>query len=514
MRRISIAIALTLSTFLFISVSPAQQGATGSQQTKTAASKSPATASTNGGPDTVINCASAATGRVALFTQSVPPNIILCNSGFYEGTSGTGPIGVLNPSPVASLDVAGDINTSLYYQIGESTVLTIGSAADNDTFVGVGAGANNQMGAGINNTFSGTQAGNANTSGTGNTFTGFRAGYSNTMGSYNTFTGRSAGSGNTTGGYNTFTGFEAGHNNTASYSVVVGYQAGYNDTFGANTFTGYQAGYNNIDGGVNVFSGILAGYYNTSGAQNTFIGASAGGSNSVGSANTIVGYQAGQLSGSGGGNIMLGATTGNQSTGGNNNIYIGSPGPGGSESSVIRIGGDTGYGLQTEAFIIGIYGSTSSGGIPVYINSNGRLGTATSSLRFKERVRDMGESTDALMKLRPVTYLYKPEYADGERTLQYGLIAEEVAQVYPELVAYDNEGQPYAVRYQYLSTMLLNEVQRQFRRSEVQSKVIETQQREIESLKQQLQLQNATLQERVSRLEKLVGNEFQIVAQK
>jgi hypothetical protein len=95
---------------------------------------------------------------------------------------------------------------------------------------------------------------------------------------------------------------------------------------------------------------------------------------------------------------------------------------------------------QTKTYISGIYGSTSSSGIPVYINSNGQLGTQTSSVRFKEQVRDMGDSTSALMKLRPVTFLYKPEYADGERTLQYGLIAEEVAKVYPELVAYDISG--------------------------------------------------------------------------
>ena len=113
----------------------------------------------------------------------------------------------------------------------------------------------------------------------------------------------------------------------------------------------------------------------------------------------------------------------------------------------------------------------------------------------------MGDSTNALMKLRPVTFLYKPEYDKGERTLQYGLIAEEVAKVYPELVAYDNDGQPYSVRYQYITTMLLNEVQKQYRRAEAQAEVIKAQQQEIEDLKQQLHMQNATLQERLSRLE-------------
>ena len=111
------------------------------------------------------------------------------------------------------------------------------------------------------------------------------------------------------------------------------------------------------------------------------------------------------------------------------------------------------------------------------------VGTSSSSRRFKEQIRDMGDSTNGLLKLRPVTYLYKPEYDKGERTLQYGLIAEEVAKVYPELVAYDNDGQPYSVRYQYLTTMLLNEEQKQYRRAAAEDDVIKAQQQEIELLK-------------------------------
>ena len=107
----------------------------------------------------------------------------------------------------------------------------------------------------------------------------------------------------------------------------------------------------------------------------------------------------------------------------------------------------------------------------------------------------MGDSTSALMKLRPVTFLYKPEYDKGERTLQYGLIAEEVAEVYPELVAYDKDGQPYSVRYQYLTTMLLNEVQKQYHRAEAEAKVITAQEQKIDELEQRLsRLENLTPQ--------------------
>ena len=126
----------------------------------------------------------------------------------------------------------------------------------------------------------------------------------------------------------------------------------------------------------------------------------------------------------------------------------------------------------------------------------------------------MGDSTSALMKLRPVTFLYKPGYDDGSRTLQYGLIAEEVAQIYPELVAYDKDGKPYTVRYQYLSTMLLNEVQKQYRRAEAEAEEIKGQRQEIDRLKQQLQMQNVILQERLSRLEELVRSQNQTVAEK
>ena len=225
----------------------------------------------------------------------------------------------------------------------------------------------------------------------------------------------------------------------------------------------FSARSNNTTGGGNTFSGDAAGYLNTTGENNAFYGSGAGFYNITGI----------------------------------NDVYIANFGPvSGTESNAIRIGNH----LQTTAYIAGIYGSTPPSGVPVYVNSNGQLGTSPSSLRFKEQVRDMGDSTNALMKLRPVTFLYKPEYAKDERTLQYGLIAEEVAKVYPELVAYDNDGQPYTVRYQYITIMLLNEVQKQYHRAEAEAKVITGQEQKIDDL-----------EERLSRLESLIP---QTVAQK
>jgi len=457
-----------------------------------------------------------------------------------------------------SVDGLGNVNsTSGTYRIGGNRVLSIGSPADDNLFLGVGAGTSNVAGLGQFNTFSGYQAGYSNTKGYYNTFSGIAAGYNNTTGSYNTFSGSAAGLSNTTGSQNTFNGFAAGLSNiTGSYNTFSGFQAGYSNTTGSNntfsgwkagfsntlgqgnTFSGYQAGLNNTgdnlgegDGSLNSFFGYQAGLSNTLGQGNTLSGYQAGYSNTEGSENTISGYQAGFSNSNGAENTFSGDyagynnTTGNQNTfsgdhagynnttgccntfygssagssntTGSSNVYIGSDGPSsGTESHTIRIGTQGAFNEeQNVAYIAGIYGSTVGGsGIAVYVDNNGQLGTVVSSLRFKEQVRDMGDSTSALMKLRPVTFLYKPEYSKGERTLQYGLIAEEVAQVYPELVAYDNDGQPYSVRYQYLSTMLLNEAQKQYRRAEAQAEVITTQGQKINELER-----------RLSRLEALVG---------
>jgi len=287
-----------------------------------------------------------------------------------------------------------------------------------------------------------------------------------------------------------------------------GYQAGYGTSSGnSNVIVGTQAGYSNNTGGANVFVGTQAGYNNNTGGSNVYVGSYAGRQNRDGSLNVMIGNQAGEnlSSNNNQNNIFIGAFAGSGANSGmeSYDIYIGPQNTPAGETNATRIGRFSAGPSQTKAaYISGIYGVNVSG-IPVQINANGQLGADTSSLRFKEQVRDMGDSTDALMKLRPVTFLYKSEYSDGERTLQYGLIAEEVAKVYPELVAYDKDGQPYAVRYQYLSTMLLNEVQKQYRRAEAQVEVIQTQQEKIEQLEQ-----------RLSRLERLAGSQAYSIAQK
>jgi hypothetical protein len=302
----------------------------------------------------------------------------------------------------------------------------------------------------------------------------------------------------------------------ANSGLFLGIGAGTSATGIDNTFFGNNAGNSTTTGTANIFAGDSAGFSNVGGSNNAFYGHKAGYSNTTGQSNTFAGLFAGYSNTTGSDNIFYGQNAGYANTTGSNDVYLGNSGPtSGTESNTIRIGTPgTGAGQQNAAYIAGIFGSTSSSGVPVFINSDGLLGTLTSSMRFKEQINNMGDSTSALMKLRPVTFFYKPEYDKGERTLQYGLLAEEVAQVYPELVAYDKDGQPYTVRYQYLASMLLNEVQKQYRRAQESASVIQAQQKEIESLKGQLQMQNADLQERMSRLEKLVGNQAQTVALK
>src|SRR5262249_44836738 len=142
----------------------------------------------------------------------------------------------------------------------------------------------------------------------------------------------------------------------------------------------------------------------------------------------------------------------------------------------IRIG--TG-GLHTAVFLAGVNGTTVSFGQQVFIGFDGRLGTVSSSQRYKDDIQDMREASSGLLKLRPVTFRYKQAAPDGSKPLQYGLIAEEVADVYPDAVLYDAAGQPDSVQYHKINAMLLNELQKQNRE-------IDRQRQEIEDLKASL----------------------------
>ena len=211
--------------------------------------------------------------------------------------------------------------------------------------------------------------------------------------------------------------------------------------------------------------------------------------------NTAIGVNALRGNTSGNNNIAIGADAAINQTTGNFNITIGMGVYGlAGEAQTIRLGAQ---GTQTTTYIAGIYNSTSSAGIPVYINSSGQLGTMTSSRRYKDDIADMGSASAALMKLRPVTFRYKSPFDDGSRLVQFGLIAEEVADVLPGLVARNPDGSVETVRYQFLAPMLLNEVQRQ-------QHTIEAQAARITKLEQQLSELDA-LKRQTAELAKMMG---------
>jgi|SRR5579864_3983347 len=243
---------------------------------------------------------------------------------------------------------------------------------------------------------------------------------------------------------------------------------------------------------VGLGTGALAGVQG--GASNVAVGASAMGNSPSSSSNVAIGVQALFSLSTGTDNVAIGDAAGLSFTAAeSNNILIGSRGVSG-DNNVIRIGcGSASCTRQTTAFISGINGATTASGIPVYVNGNDQLGTLTSSLRFKQDVEDMGTATEGLMQLRPVTFRYKPEYDDGSRLLEYGLIAEEVAKVYPGLVQLDRDGKPLAVRSQFVDAMMLNEVQRQHRTIDAQQERIDRQQAQIDDLRRQVR---ALLQQR------------------
>jgi alpha-mannosidase len=136
---------------------------------------------------------------------------------------------------------------------------------------------------------------------------------------------------------------------------------------------------------------------------------------------------------------------------------------------------------------------TTSGGVEVYVDANGQLGTLTSSRRFKHDIKAMGNVSEKLMQLRPVQFRYTDAAEKGPHAVQYGLIAEEVAKVYPNLVQYDKAGKPFTVYYHLLTPMLLNELQKEHHRAEEQRTQIQGQKTEIIALKAALQQQSAEL---------------------
>jgi len=401
------------------------------------------------------------------------------------------------------------------------------------------------------NTCYGTGALQSNTTGFDNTAFGYNALSSNTVGFQNTAFGKSALSSNIQGFWNTAVGVNALANSLSGHSTAVGARAlantvnsnntaigvsalfhntdgsgntaigedalYWNDTGGGNTADGAGALYHNTTGGANTAAGSSALSENTTGADNTASGRlslannttgdsnTASGSyalygNTTGINNTAHGFGALRYSTTGYRNIALGWQAGIGVTTGSDNIIIGGGNEGtATDTGVIRIGTKA---YQKKTFIAGIRNVQTglSTAKTVFIDANGQLGTIKSSREFKENIQPMGSASERLLSLRPVTFQYKQADEDGSKPLQFGLIAEEVAESFPELAIYDEQGQPESVSYHLLATLLLNEFQKERSVTLAQANriaALEQQSEELAQLKQEI----ARMAETIDRLD-------------
>ncbi len=236
------------------------------------------------------------------------------------------------------------------------------------------------------------------------------------------------------------------------------------------------------------------------GDGNTATGLNASYFNTTGGFNTAIGYAALQDDGGGSNNIAIGSEAGFNLTSGSNTIEIGNQGVA-SDANLIRIGTQ---GTQKDTFIAGIFGTPKiTNGCEVVVESTGQVGCIKSSARYKRDIQDMGDASDKLMKLRPVTFRYK---ADATGTEQYGLIAEEVAKVYPELVIHGPDGKVETVAYHMLPAMLLNEVQKQARANQRLAHQLAQRDAQIATLQRQvlaMQKKNVEIDTLAARLDAL-----------
>jgi len=233
--------------------------------------------------------------------------------------------------------------------------------------------------------------------------------------------------------------------------------------------------------GQNTATGDYALFNLTTGTRNTAIGFQALNTNTTGGKNTAIGFFTLQDNITGKNNIALGYAAG-VFTAGDNNIHIGNVGA--QESDTIRIGTVAGRGIrefQSNTYIAGISGVTIAGGVPVIIDADGHLGSTTSSERFKDEIKPMDKASEAILALKPVTFHYKKEL-DPDGIPQFGLVAEQVEKVRPDLVARDKEGRPYSVRYEAVNAMLLNEFLKEHRTVQEQGETIARLQKQIEAL--------------------------------
>jgi Chaperone of endosialidase len=331
-----------------------------------------------------------------------------------------------------------------------------------DTFYGIGALAH--VTTGVRDSAFGYNALNQDTSGNANTAIGGYALFSNHTGSFNTASGDLALTSNTTGDSNTASGDGAlaenttGDNNTASGDFAL-----FSNTTGdSNTASGSSALLYNITGNFNTASGANALYYNATGIHNTADGAGALYFNTTGASNVGIGFNAGRALTTGSGNVCIG-------------------------QGVLGVAGES-----NTTRIRNVYASIASGRA-VYVTAGNKIGTLVSSRRFKQEIKPMEKASEAILALRPVSFRYKKEIEDNGAKM-FGLIAEEVEKVDPELVTRNEKGEAETVRYDAVNVMLLNEFLKEHRKVEQMQKQIEALTAGLQKVSAQLELNKAATQ--------------------
>ncbi len=324
----------------------------------------------------------------------------------------------------------------------------------------------------------------------GNTAEGQNALLSLSGGIYNTAVGLFSLLSNAEGNFNTGLGAGALLANTADRNTATGAGSLLSNTTGEdNTANGAFALFTNTIGIFNTATGAFALLNNTTGVENTASGYRALSGNATGVGNTAYGSQA-LVQTTGNNNIALGVHAGFNISTGSNNIHIGNVGAG-NESGTVRIGDNN----QTKTFITGINGVNQGSPTAVFINTlTGQLGTTppASSRRYKKEIKPMDAASEAVLALKPVSFHYK---SDNTKTPQFGLIAEDVADVNPDLVVRDENGEIYTVRYDAVNAMLLNEFLKEHRKNEEQEATIARQQMQIDALTAGLEKVSAQLEE-------------------
>ena len=427
-----------------------------------------------------------ATGVQSLFSNTAGNNNTA--SGFQSLLyNTTGSWNVANGDQALANNSIGSFNTA----IGSQALFSNTTGSDNTATGRLALAANTT---GNYNTANGSGALSSDTSGYNNTAVGFHALFSATTGGNNTAVGTISLSSNTEGAANTAIGYNSlVHNTAGSVNTAIGGDVLRENIYGSsNTGVGYGAlRYSN--GGTNTAVGTFAmnGVPNggNTGFDNAAVGYSALYHNTSGSYNTAIGDWTLNNNLTGTNNVGLGEMAGYNQTTGSNNIYIG--------TGMRGVAGES-----NTCYIGSIWNQTASGGTTVVINNAGKLGTLTSSRRFKRDIKPMNDASETLFALKPVTFRYKTEI-DPQGIPQFGLIAEEVEKVNPDLVVRDKEGKVNTVRYEQINAMLLNEFLKEHKKVEALESNSAKQEATISALRQGMGALTAQLKEQAAQIQKV-----------